>query len=38
MFKIFLFNDFSQMIGYINDIQLLRGKYIDNVLYNIKFQ
>ena len=29
MFKIFLFDDFSQKIGYITDIQLLRGKYID---------
>ena len=38
MIKIFLFDDFSQMIGYITDIQLLRGKYIDNMLYSIKFK
>ena len=32
MFKIILFDDFSQKIGYITDIQLLWGKYIDNML------
>ena len=32
MFNIFLYNDFSQKIGYITDIQLLRGKYIDYIL------